>query len=88
MPLSVVTSIPRRSCRKDLHDKLRKLGVKTSGSDTDLERIITKAGFGLPTKVDDNYFGFVLDGKWVRLCFNYADCLAELLILLKSLKLI
>lgn len=88
MPLTTMTIRPRRTCRKDLYDKLWSLGIKTSGSDTDMERIITKAGFGLPTIYDANYFGFLLYGKYIRLCFNYADCLAEELILLKQLKII
>lgn len=83
-----VTNTPiRRSCRKELHDKLKDLGVKTSGSDTHLESIITKAGYKLPS-AHGEHFGFVLYGKWVRLCFNYADCLAEELILLKQLNLL
>jgi len=85
MPLNVTRTPIRRSCRKDLHDKLKALGVKTSGSDTNLEYIIKKAGFKFPEYYDKDYYGFVLDGKWVRLCFNYADCLAEELILIKQL---
>jgi len=88
MPLNISHTPIRRSCRKDLHNKLRQLRVKTSGSDTNLESIITKAGFGLPKQYDKDYYGFVLQGKWVRLCFNYADCLAEELILLKKLNLL
>jgi len=87
MPYIVTQNPIRRSCRKELHIKLKDLGVKTSGSDTHMESIIKKAGFGLPS-VHGEQFGFILYGKWVRLCFNYADCLAEELILLKKLDLL
>ncbi len=88
MTLIVTNTPPRRSCRKELLDKLKALGVKTSGSDTNMEYIIKKAGYKFPIRYDENYFGFILNGTYTRLCFNYADCLAEELILLKSLKLI
>ena len=85
--LNKTTTPPRRSCSKELLTQMRELGVKTSGSDTDMENILKRNNFGLPSK-EDEYFGFTLNGKYQYRFFCRADALAELIILLKKLKLL
>jgi hypothetical protein len=88
MVLKITEEPIRRKCSDELIEILKSVGISTSGEHDDLKSIIISNGFGLPSVYDDNYFGFVLEWKWVRLCFNYCDCMAEEVLLLKKLNLI
>ncbi len=85
--LNKTTITPRRICRKELQSEMKQLGIKTSGSDTNMEKILKRHGFGLPSQ-EGEYFGFILNKKYIYCCFNYSDALANELILLKKLNMI
>ncbi len=79
--------IPRRVCTDILLKQLRKAGLETDGYEHGLEDILKEKGFGLPVK-DGEYFVFMVNHKWMRMYLNYSDSLAELIILLRELKMI
>ncbi len=79
--------IPRRCCTDIRLKQLRKAGFKTDGYDRSLEDILQDKGFGLPIK-DDEYFTFMINHKYIRYYLNYADCLAEEILLLHELNMI
>jgi len=84
--------VPRRVCTDERLNKLKKYNIETTGYDRDMERIIKNYGYGLPTKASketdvDECYGFKLK-QYVRITLNYADCLAEELLLLKELNLL
>ncbi len=77
----------RRVCTNARLKLLRKAGFKTDGYDHSLESILQDKGFGLPVK-DGEYFVFTVNYKWMRMYLNYADALAEEILLLRELKMI
>jgi hypothetical protein len=79
--------IPRRCCTDDRLKQLREAGFETLGYEKGLEDILTEKGFGLPVK-DEEYYTFMVNHKYMRFYFNYADCLAEEILLLRKLNLI
>jgi len=80
--------IPRRVCTSDRLKRLKKAGFDTTGYDRDMESILKSKGFGLPSLTDDGEFGFTVNHKYIRICLNRADALAEEIILLHKLKLL
>ena len=78
--------ITRRVCTNNRLKLLRKSGFKTNGDEHHLESILQDKGFGLPVK-DGEHFSFTVDYKWMRMYLNYADALAEEILLLRELKL-
>jgi hypothetical protein len=79
----------RRFCTPEKLKKLRDLGYSIEGYDREMEKILKAKGFGLPTS-DDNgdSYGFIVNYKYIRICLNRADCLAEEIILLHELNLL
>ena len=77
----------RRVCTDARLKLLRKAGFKTDGYDHSLESILQDKGFGLPIKQDE-HFTFTVNYKWMRMYLNYADALAEEILLLRKLKMI
>ena len=84
MPLPIKEEIPRCICTDVLHKKLRSIGFDTDGYEYSLENILKVRGFGLPTKHEE-MFAFMVNFKYVRLYLNYADALANEILLLHEL---
>ena len=82
---------PRQCCTDKLLKELRALDFKTDGYIRSLEEILKSKGFGLPVELIDEdgeqYFHFMVNYKWIRYYLNYADALANEIILLKELNL-
>jgi len=87
MALKITESIPRDICTDDLLKRLRKAGFKTHGYSHHLEKILIDKEFGLPSE-DEECWGFTVEHKYVRLYLNYADALANEILLLNELKMI
>lgn len=82
---------PRQCCTDKLLKKVRALGFDTDGYVRSMEEILKSNGFGLPKEYfedDSQYFHFMINYKWIRFYLNYADALAEEIILLKELNLL
>ena len=78
-------NIPRKICDDNRHKKLRKAGFDTDGYVNSLEEILTLKDFGLPSVDIKGNWGFSINYKYVRVAFNYADCLADEILLLREL---
>lgn len=78
---------PRMVCEDRLLKKLRNSGFKTNGYSRGMEKILTSKGFGLPVQGEDG-FCFTISNKWFRSYLNYADALAQEILLLLDLKLL
>ena len=79
--------ITRRVCTDARLKLLRKAGFNTDGYEHSLKSILQDKGFGLPVKQGE-HFTFTVNYKWTRMYLNYADALAEEILLLRELKLI
>jgi len=87
--LKVTTSIPAEFCTPERQKRLNKAGCDTNGHIVQLETILTENGFKLPQLVFDdygqNYHRFQFE-NYNLIFIEYADCLAESILLLKKLE--
>jgi len=83
-----VEEIVREVCTEDRVNKLVAAGMNTSGNYAEMEKFLTDRGFGLPVRDKSMSFVFCLNHKYMYSFFNYADCLAEEILLLYRLKMI
>lgn len=86
--LIVKEYVPRQCCTDKLLKKVRALGFDTDGYVRSLEQILKEKDFGLPILAEDIGFNFMINYKYIRYYLNYADALAEEIILLNKLELI
>ena len=77
---------PRTYACTNLRTKLRHNKIDGYYFIDNLEKILTDKGFGLPVK-DGDHCVFSI-GKYMRMYFVYADCLAVEILLLRELKMI
>jgi len=87
--LKVTTSIPAEYCTPERQKRLNKAGFDTNGHIVQLELILTENGFKLPELFFDEYkrtyYRFRFE-NYTLMFLEYADCLAESILLLKKLE--
>lgn len=77
---------PREVCVDLLLKKLRAAKFDTDGYIRSMEVILKKEGFGLPSWFEDPVgFGFTINARFTRFYLNYADSLAQEILLLHKL---
>ena len=80
---------PRGVCEDHLLKRLLADKFKTDGYVRSMEAILKDKGFGLPVWLEDlEGFGFTINNKYTRVYLNYADALAEEILLLHELGMI
>jgi hypothetical protein len=89
MILKKYTVEPRSICEDFLLKKLLAANFKTDGYTRSMESILKKKGFGLPVWSDEpEGFGFTINNRYTRYYLNYADALANEILLLRDLNMI
>lgn len=86
MTYKVTEQVPTEFCRQEYTDKLNSIGFTTTGYIDQLQELVVKNGFNLPSE-DNECFGFVLHGTrskktYTRIYLNFVDAMAEEILLL------
>lgn len=84
--LKITEQAPVISCSQERIDKLNSIGFTTTGYIDQLQELVVKNGFNLPSE-DNECFGFVLHGTrskktYTRIYLNFVDAMAEEILLL------
>ena len=90
MPLNVTEHVPRTVCRPDLIQRLKDEGFDTDGSNAQLEAIVLKKGYNLPSEHEElgtTYYGFRHE-KYIRMYLCYVDSVAEEILFLREMEMI